>query len=259
MKESKLISIVIATYNAVETIECCLDSIVPQITNECELIIIDGFSKDDTIERIKHYQNYISFWSSEPDKGIYDAWNKGINVATGQWVAFIGADDILLPDAIHSYLNVIKTTPNIDSYDYICAHNEYVDVEGKLLKLIGDEPKWSSMRKYMVAAHVASLHNKKRLFDTVGLYDNEHFKICADYELLMRKKDSLRSLVIPAHIARMKTGGMSFSTKAIKETYQIRKKHKSVSGLHNLFLYFRDLFAFKFFIFRKKLGGGKFS
>lgn len=259
MEENKLISIIIATYNAVETIERCLDSIVPQITSECELIIIDGLSKDDTIEKIKHYQDKISFWSSEPDKGIYDAWNKGINVASGQWVAFIGADDVLLPGAIQSYLDVIKSTPNIDSYDYICAHNEYVDVEGNFLKLIGDEPKWSSMRKCMVAAHVASLHNKKNLFDTVGLYDYEHFKICADYELLMRKRDSLRYLIIPAHIARMKTGGMSFSTKAIKETYQIRKKHKSVSKLYNIFLYFWGLFAFDFFIFRKKLQGGKFS
>lgn len=252
------ISIVIATYNAGKTLRNCLDSIIPQLTEECELIIIDGGSKDDTCDIIKSYSEKISYTISEPDKGIYDAWNKGVKASHGEWIAFIGADDELIPNAINSYLNLISQTKDIDEYDYICAHNEYVDMNGKLLKVLGGEPKWSSMRKRMEAAHVASLHSKKNLFETVGYYDYEHFLICADYELLMRKKDALRYIILPNHIARMKIGGMSFSVKAIKECYKIRALHHSLPPVINEFHFLLDWLAYKFFILRKTLGGATF-
>lgn len=251
------ISIIIATFNAGMTLRDCLDSIVSQLTDECELIVIDGGSKDDTVDILRSYDEYISYFISEPDKGVYDAWNKGIKRALGKWIAFIGADDVLLPNAIHSYLEIISTTPNIDGYDYICAHNEFVDIKGNVLKIIGEEPIWSSMKKMMVAAHVASLHSKKNLFETIGYYDCEHYHICADYELLMRKKQHLRFLMLPYHIARMRVGGISFSTKAIKESYLIRAHHHSLPIIINELFFLREWLAFKIFIIRKKICGGK--
>ena len=125
------ISIIIATYNASKTLKTCLDSIVPQLCTEAELIIVDGASKDNTNDIIKSFGDNVSVHISEPDKGIYDAWNKGVALSHGEWVMFIGADDILLSNAVSTYLNTIKNTADIDSYDYICAHNEYVNEEGK--------------------------------------------------------------------------------------------------------------------------------
>lgn len=247
-----LISIIIATYNASRNLKRCLDSIVPQLTSETELVIIDGSSKDKTNDIIYSYGDKVSVHISEPDKGIYDAWNKGVALSHGDWIMFIGADDVLLPNAVGTYLNTIKNTADIDSYDYICAHNEYVNEEGKLLKVLGEEPKWNKMRRYMAAAHVASLHNRKNLFNVIGLY-NLNLKICADYELLLRKKDTLNSLFINAHIAKMKVGGMSFSISAINETKKIREMHHSVNALLNNILYVRDLFAFELFKLRKGL------
>ena len=232
-----------------------MDSIIYQLTDDCELLIIDGGSTDSTNRIIASYGNKISYTVSEVDKGIYDAWNKGVKVANGKWIAFVGADDVLLPNALDSYLNVINNTDCIDSYDYICAHNEYVGNDGRLLKLLGEEPTWNVLRKGMVAAHVASLHNKKNLFDTVGEY-NLSFKICADYELLLRKKNRIKYIFIDAHIAQMKVGGMSFSLRAIKECYLIRKSHETVSELANVFLFVRDCFAYEFFKIRKSLQGG---
>lgn len=251
----KQISIVIATWNAAKTLSNCLDSIKTQLTDEIEIIIIDGGSTDDTNKIIASYGNIVSYTISEKDKGIYDAWNKGIKVANGKWIAFIGADDILLPKAMNSYLEAIHTTQDIDTYDYICAHNDFVDMKGKLLKILGNAPKWSIMRRTMAAAHVASLHNKKNLFETVGKYDLS-FKICADYEMLLRKKNHLKYLMLNVHIARMKVGGMSFSTNAIKEAYLIRKKHQTVPSIINWILFFRDWTAYNFFIIRKQLFGG---
>ena len=253
----KKLSIIIATYNVERTLDRCLQSIIPQLTDECELIIIDGNSKDATNEIIRSYGNKISFTISEPDRGVYDAWNKGIQVAKGGWIAFIGADDILLPNALDVYLKVIEQTPNIDAYDYICAYNEHIDRKGKIVKIIGGSPSWRIFRRTMNAAHVASLHNKKNLFEQIGVYDLS-FKICADYELLMRKKNNLKYLFIPCHIARMQIGGMSFSVNAIIEAYKIRKRHNSVASILNHLLFVRDYLAFRFFILRKKIMGGKF-
>lgn len=249
------ISIIIATWNAAKTLRTCLDSIVSQMTDDTELIIVDGGSKDETNDITRSYGDMVSVHISEPDKGIYDAWNKGVKVAKGDWVMFIGADDVLLPGAIEQYQRTINTTEDICQYDYICAHNEYVDKNGKLLKLLGSNPKWSVFRRTMNAAHVASLHNRKSLFETIGGY-NLDFKICADYELLLRKMDKLKTLFIDTRIARMKVGGMSFSTKAIVETYKIRKLHHSLPRIVNMLLFVRDWCAFKFFILRKTLLGG---
>lgn len=252
-----LISIVIATYNAGKTLRTCLESIIPQLTRDAELIIIDGGSKDGTNDIIASYGENVSYTISEPDKGIYDAWNKGVKVAKGDWVAFVGADDVLLPNALNAYLDCIKGTPDVNSYDYICALNEHVDENGKILKILGGKPVWNIYRRQMNAAHVASLHNRRNLFETIGEYDLQ-FKICADYDLLLRKRDKLKSIFIPVHIARMKVGGMSFSIKAIKETFIVRKKNKSIPLIFNCILFLINIVAFKLFIIRKKFDGGQF-
>lgn len=250
------ISIIIATWNAGKTLKKCLDSIITQLTPEVELLIIDGGSTDQTLDIISNYLQYISHSLSEKDKGIYDAWNKGIKHAKGDWIMFIGADDILLPNALSSYLNFIHSTENIDKYDYICTLNEHVDKNGKNLKILGGEPRWSIYRKNMNAAHVASLHNKKNLFETIGYYDL-NYNICADYDLLLRKRNNLKWLFLPVHIARMQVGGMSFSLKAIKETFAIRKKNKSVSDFENIILYIINVVAYYRFIIKHRIKGRK--
>jgi glycosyltransferase involved in cell wall biosynthesis len=247
----KKISIITATYNAETVLENMIQSIILQKTNEIEFIIIDGNSKDNTKKIIKNYNTYIDYFVSEPDKGIYDAWNKGIVAAKGEWLMFIGADDELLPDAINKYLDLLNSK-DLSSYDYISAQNEFINDKNKILKIIGNGAKWKLMRRGNSAAHVASLHHKKNLFGSIGYY-NLNYKICADYELLLRKKNSLKSYFFKTKIAKMKVGGMSFTTNAIKEIYEIRKLHKTISPLFNKLLYFRDYFAFKLFKLRKSV------
>ena len=246
---SNLITIVIATYNAEEYLQTCLNSIIPQLNSDVELVIIDGESKDSTIQVIENNHKHIKYWISEPDKGIYDAWNKGIKASNNEWIMFIGADDELLPGAINKYLTLLQSN-DLSSYDYISAQNEYVHEDEKLIKLLGNGADWKLMKKGNSAAHVASLHSKKNLFEKVGYY-NLDFKICADYEILLRKKDSLKSYFLKERIAKMKVGGMSFSVKAIKESYEIRKLHKTITPLFNNVLFFRDYFAYKLFKLRK--------
>lgn len=91
-----LVSIVIVTLNAEAHLRTCLLSIINQRYKNIELLVFDGLSTDSTLEIIEEHDTYISYWQSTPDQGIYDAMNKAIQKATGDWIYFLGADDTLL-------------------------------------------------------------------------------------------------------------------------------------------------------------------
>lgn len=91
LKSTPLITIITATYNSASVIERCSGSIANQTYRNFEFIIVDAASTDGTVGRIKKHNNQISKWISEPDTGIYDAWNKGLELATGEWIAFLGS------------------------------------------------------------------------------------------------------------------------------------------------------------------------
>lgn len=91
------VTIVVVTFNAAEVLERCLQSILQQPFKNYQLLVFDGQSTDDTIDILHKYNKYISYWQSEPDKGIYDAMNKALAFVKGKWIYFLGADDQLLP------------------------------------------------------------------------------------------------------------------------------------------------------------------
>jgi glycosyltransferase involved in cell wall biosynthesis len=88
-----LISVIVAIYNGKATLQQCIDSVAQQTYVTKELIIIDGGSTDGTVDLLKANSGQISYWISEPDHGIYNAWNKGLAKAKGEWICFLGADD----------------------------------------------------------------------------------------------------------------------------------------------------------------------
>lgn len=89
-----MVSIIIVTYNCVKDIEKTIISCIKQNYKEKEIIIIDGGSKDGTIDIIKKYDHQIKYWRSEPDLGIYDGMNKGIKICNGDWIIFMNCGDI---------------------------------------------------------------------------------------------------------------------------------------------------------------------
>jgi len=236
-----IISIIIATYNASSTIRNCLESIVLQLNDSIELLVIDGGSTDGTQLILNEYLSKINYYISERDCGIYDAWNKGISQAQGDWILFLGADDTLEPEALAKYC-VFLNTNNVSSVDFICAKNSYLDKHGQVLKIIGVPWQWEQFQRSMKLAHVASLH-RRTLFQEVGPYDLR-FAICGDYELLLRKKDRLRCLFVDTCIARMSTGGISFSMWALWEAHQIRRLHSKLSIVTLVGIYLWQVFLF---------------
>lgn len=113
---NKKISIVTVTFNASKTLEQTIQSIISQTYTNIEFIIIDGASSDDTINIINKYSNKITHWISEPDNGIYDAMNKALKLATGDFLIFMGADDVFFkPETIEK---MAKQMINLNSVYY---------------------------------------------------------------------------------------------------------------------------------------------
>ena len=218
------ISFVIATYNSCKTLPLVIESVFSQCSSEVEIVVVDGASSDGTSELLRSYREKSITWISEPDQGIYDAWNKGIHVATGEWIAFLGDDDLLYNGAIGHYLSFIQKNPGLD---FISSRINLKYKDGSI-RVIGRPWVWAQFRRYMNVAHVGSLHHHT-LFQRYGSFDAD-LKICGDYEFLLRPRNHLKAGFIDKILIQMTAGGISNSTAAaIWETFYIKRKLRSVS------------------------------
>lgn len=245
------ISVIIATYNSAKTLRRCIDSIVPQLGDDGELIIIDGNSKDETMDIVKSYGNMIAYSVSEPDKGVYDAWNKGIEAARGNWITFIGSDDAMLPCAFEEYKRFFET--NGEDFDLICGKLHYVDSEtGALIREVGEPWNWNKLihRKWKLA-HPGMLNNK-RCFERIGNFDVQ-FKICADSDFLQRLGPSIKTGYIDEYLVNMSSGGISDSGEAIRESYLTRKKNRVISPFSNYYGYMKLLLRYRLSLLLRKV------
>jgi glycosyltransferase involved in cell wall biosynthesis len=246
---NEIISVITASYNSEKTISNTLDSLINQTNKNFEFILIDGNSKDSTLKIVKQYeqafhQKGINFkWISEQDSGIYAAWNKGLKMVKGEWVSFLGSDDILMPTAIDDYSNLIQNQSS-KPIDLIHSKVEVVK-NNKVIKVIDGLWSWKIFKNHMNIAHVGALHNMK-YFNTYGVFD-ESYKITGDYELLLRAKDQLKCLYLDKVTAQMAYGGISTTNerKVFLETLRAKRETAQVNALICWFDFYIALFKFK--------------
>lgn len=205
LKSNNKVSIIISVLNGGSTLERCVQSIIDQSYINCELIIIDGGSTDNTIDIIKSFASKISFWVSERDTGIYNAWNKAVRKATGEWFCFIGSDDILLPDSI-SKLVGLADYPNVN---FICSRVMMVDNNGKDVGSIGKNWNFKNLAHGLCVVHCGALHHNS-LFENDQLFD-ETYKIAADFEFLVRVGRNIMSAFLNDVTVKMCNRGVSRS------------------------------------------------
>jgi glycosyltransferase involved in cell wall biosynthesis len=235
----KVISIVIATYNAEKTIKRCLNSIVSQKTDPIELVIVDGASADQTMNIVRSFAESLDVVVSEPDKGIYDAWNKALRLVTGEWIMFLGADDYLLDGSIGLYWNYLNNHV-LEEVDIITAQSKLIDSKGRYLRILGNPYRIKEFRCYMKISHGSTLHNRK-LFDELGDF-NLSFKICADYEFLLRKNLNAGYIGIPT--IAMQVGGVSNTIKGLLESFQVKHYRKSIPFLLNVYYLIKGIVGY---------------
>jgi len=166
------ISVIMVTYNEENSIEKAILSVLDQKYENVELIIIDGKSKDGTADIIRKYEDRILNWISEPDSGIYDAMNKGIRMAKGEWIYFLGADDIIL-NCLHKVVPYLRRKKTIYYGDVFLPHKN---------KTYSGKFKWHTLISKNI--NHQSIFYPRMVFDRYQY--NERYSILADYDLNLR-------------------------------------------------------------------------
>lgn len=234
------VSIIIATYNAEKFLGGCLNSITSQSFKNFEVIVVDGGSSDKTVEIIReHASNFSLKWVSERDEGIYDAWNKGIEISTGEWITFVGSDDIMQANWLDCMLGVAERNPEIN---YISALCTVVNKNLQPIRDIGKEWSGRAMRRFMNVAHVGSFH-KRDLFFNHGVF-NTRYKRVADYEFLLRVSPFVKAGFLNQSIGQVRLGGASDSISAIYEAREAKIKTGKVCYFKALLQYWWAVVAF---------------
>ncbi|MGV8815421.1 MAG: glycosyltransferase family 2 protein [Gelidibacter sp.] len=218
------ISIITATYNSAKTLEACMDSVLQQSYKDIEYIIIDGNSKDDTLQVIKSkaekHANII--YVSEPDKGIYDALNKGIAKATGDVVGFVHSDDFLADTTIVSQIAEAFKAEVVDGIFGNLHYVQFNDTD-KIVRNWVSQPFYPKLlNRGWMPAH-PTLFLKREVYQTYGHFNLE-YKIAADYDFILRvfRQEHHTFKYLPLTITKMRVGGAS--NRSLKNLIQKTKE-----------------------------------
>lgn len=220
-----LVSIVTVTYNAEKHLAQAIDSILNQTYKNIELIIIDGGSSDSTLQIIKQREGQIDFWISEADNGIYDAMNKGLTIARGEWICFKNADDWFLPSAIET---LIDHTKKIDADIFY----------GNSLSVINEKP-------LVVAPYFTDHRNlgqnpsidHRSAFFRLKIHKktpfNTRYKLAADFDVYWQFKNlGAKFYHLESFISYKRFGGASDGTKVLEESFAINKQYVGIFFAH---------------------------
>jgi glycosyltransferase involved in cell wall biosynthesis len=206
-----VISIIVAVFNGAKTLQQCIESVASQTYPYKELIVIDGGSKDGTVDILKNNCQWIRYWISEPDRGICNAWNKGLAKAKGEWICFLGADDYLWDSQVLERASgQLAKLPSSICVAY--GRVTIVNSCGENLYLIGEEW-WKIKKRFMQSmciSHQGVIH-RRSLYEQHGYYD-ESYRIAGDYELLLRElKTNDAYFIQDVIISAMRDSGASWA------------------------------------------------
>lgn len=214
-REIMKISIITATYNSGKTVGDTLKSVLAQTYHDYELLVVDGASKDNTLEVVKKMEPLFEGrmrYISEPDKGIYDAMNKGIRMASGDVIGILNSDDFYTSD---DALACIAWTLENEKVDAVYGDIHYVDDEDlkKCVRYYSSKPfrRWM-MRLGFMPAH-PSFYCRKEVYEKYGAFDAENYRVAADFENLLRLifVNKIKTHYISKDFVTMRTGGASNS------------------------------------------------
>jgi len=183
-------SIITVTYNAEAVLEDTIQSIVTQTYKNVEYLIVDGASKDKTMEIVNRYRNHIHTVISEPDHGLYDAMNKGLKLATGDYVCFLNAGDCLHEDdtlhsMVHALMEAQSVSPEMPLPDVLYGETEIVNAERHFIRMrrlsAPEHLTWKSFRQGMLVCHQAFFARR----ELTGPYDLQ-YRFSADFDWCIR-------------------------------------------------------------------------
>ena len=226
------VSIITITYNSAETVEDTIQSVLAQDYPDIEYIIVDGASKDDTLSIVNRYKDKIATIQSEPDKGIYDAMNKGVRLATGELIGILNSDDFYADAQVIS--DIVKTVQSAGA-DGCYADLVYVD-RNETSRVVrtwksGEYRHGQFMRGWM-PPH-PTFFVKRAIYAKHGLYSLQ-LRSAADYELMLRliHKHGISLAYLPRVITKMRAGGQSNVT--LKNRWKANKEDRLACKMNGL-------------------------
>ncbi len=250
------ITIITATFNSARTITDTIESVLRQSYKDIEYIIVDGNSNDNTLEIVRHYEPLFNGRMrviSEPDKGIYDAMNKGVAMATGDIVGILNSDDFYTSDDV---LETIAAAFDKDmGIEAVYADIHFVNNDnlGKCVRYYSSAPfrPWM-MRFGFMPAH-PSFYVRRDVYRKYGTFSPD-YRIASDYDLLVRLlyKHRIRTRYIKKDFVTMRTGGIS--TKNLRNRWLISKENVTAcrkNGLYTNICFISLKYLYKIFEFRR--------
>lgn len=200
------------SYNSEKTIKSTLDSVRAQKYNDVEYIIVDGGSTDSTVSIVEQHLGLVSGFISEPDKGIYDAMNKGVAIATGDIIGILNSDDFFVHENVLS--QVVDIFDSNKDVDAVFGNVDFVD-SADLSKIVrsyrADSFKCWMLRFGVMPPHPA-IFLRRSVYSMVGEYDLS-YKIGADFDFIVRMLlvKNVKYIIANKNWVRMRTGGVSTS------------------------------------------------
>lgn len=226
-----MISVVIALLNRRETLARCLDSVAAQTYPQREVIVIDGGSTDGGVELLRQRAGELAHWESEPDRGLYHAFNKGLRRARGEWLYFLGADDHLWePQALERMATHLARA--LPAHRVVYAQANFVSPAGEVLETMGRPWEVSRARflQGFMIPHQATFHHRS-LFAARGEFD-ESFRMGGDYEMLLRELPERAPLFVPGVIvAAYRFGGASSAPANTFEVLRVVRRAQRRNGV----------------------------
>jgi glycosyltransferase involved in cell wall biosynthesis len=256
--DKPLISIITVVFNGEKFLEETIESVINQIYDNVEYIIIDGGSTDSTLDIVKQYEDRIDYWVSETDGGIYDAMNKGITLCSGKIVGIVNADDVLYKNATEKVAKVF-----IDQgISFTCGTVHICNEDGEFIRESRslDAIELNTLKYKQMPFPHPTVFVSINTYKNLGLYDTE-FKVSADYDFVLKLLSvNSKFSYIQSPISKFRLGGVSGGYKSVFENRKVLLKHH-VSSIQ-VYSYFlpslikrviKTLLPESFFLFLKKL------
>ena len=206
MDRPGVVSVITVTLNSAATLAKTMESVFAQTHPEIEYLIIDGGSTDRTLDIVREREDRVDLWITEPDQGISDAFNKGIALSSGEFIALVNSDDWLDPEHMSRSIECLRRTGAGFSFGNLMLHNP----DGSPMCLVrGDADYIRNVHHAMPAANHPSVVSRRAIYEQHGLFDRE-YRIAMDYEWLIRAHTAgVRGVYVAEVTSHMGSTGVS--------------------------------------------------
>lgn len=221
-----LVTLITIAWNRGHTIERAINSIVAQTYPSIEYVVVDGGSTDNTLDILRRHDGDITKWISEKDRGISDAFSKGISMASGEIIGFLNSDDQHLPEAVERSVETLLAHPESG---FSFADCTFYDGSNPAFTIHGDPNYSALLDRTMPLVNHPTMFVRREVYEQFGLF-RKHFRIAMDYDFLLRiHRGGVRGIHVPQVLTHMYMGGISSThvVRAYRECLTVALDHRA--------------------------------